>query len=51
MKAIYVQLEEKKSGVKVTAWEQNFLYDESCSHVYLTKKILKDIIRSKPKIL
>lgn len=42
MKAIYVQLEEKKSGVKVTAWEQNFLYDESCSHVYLTKKIYRN---------
>jgi hypothetical protein len=42
MKALFVQLEEKKSGIKVTAWEQEFLYDESCSHVYLTKKIYKN---------
>ena len=42
MKATFVQFETKKSGVKVTAWEQNFLYQESCSHVYLTKKIYKN---------
>lgn len=42
MKALFIETEEKKSGVKVTAWEQEFLYDESCSHVYLTKKIYKN---------
>lgn len=42
MKALFVQLEEKKSGIKVTAWEQNFLYQESCHNVYLTKKVYKN---------
>ena len=42
MKAIFVEIENKKNGVKVTAWEQNFLYQESCSHVYLTKKVYRN---------
>ena len=42
MKAIFVQIEEKKTGVKVTAWWQNFLYEESRHHVYLTKNITRN---------
>jgi hypothetical protein len=42
MKAIFVQIEEKKSGIKVTAWEQEFLYQESCRHVYLTKSVYRN---------
>ncbi len=42
MEALFVQLENKKSGIKVTAWEQNFLYQESCKHVYLTKKVYRN---------
>jgi arsenate reductase-like glutaredoxin family protein len=42
MEALFVQLENKKSGIKVTAWEQNFAYSESCRHVYLTKKIYRN---------
>jgi len=42
MKALFAQLENKKSGVKVTAWEQYFAYSESCRHVYLTKKIYRN---------
>lgn len=42
MKATFVQFETKKSGIKVTAWEQNFLYQESCSHVYLTKSVYRN---------
>ena len=42
MKAIFVQIQERKSGVKVTAWWQNFLYEESRHHVYLTKNITRN---------
>jgi len=42
MKALFVQLENKKSGVKVTAWEQYFAYCESCRHVYLIKKVYRN---------
>lgn len=42
MEKLYVQIEEKKSGVKVTAWEQEFLYQESCRHVYLTKSVYRN---------
>lgn len=42
MKAIFVEIETKKSGIKVTAWEQDFLYQESCSHIYLSKKVYRD---------
>ncbi|MDI3504950.1 MAG: hypothetical protein PWQ81_172 [Bacteroidota bacterium] len=42
MKAIFVEIEEKKQGVKVTSWEQNFLYEESCHNVYLTKRVFKN---------
>lgn len=39
MKATFVQIEEKRSGVKVTAWEQNFSYSESCNNVYMNKSV------------
>jgi arsenate reductase-like glutaredoxin family protein len=42
MEAIFVQLEEKKSGVKVTAWLQDFDYSESCHHVYVTKRVFRN---------
>ena len=42
MKAIFVQIQERKSGVKVTAWWQNFLYEESRHHVYLTKNVYRN---------
>jgi len=42
MKAIFTQIQEKKAGTKVTAWWQNFLYEESCHHVYLTKNITRN---------
>jgi hypothetical protein len=42
MKAIFTQMQEKKAGTKVTAWWQNFLYEESCHHVYLTKYITRN---------
>lgn len=42
MKATFVQFETKKSGIKVTVWVQEFLYQESCSHVYLSKKVYRD---------
>ena len=42
MKAIFVEIENKKSGIKVTAWEQDFLYQESCHHVYLTKQVYRN---------
>lgn len=46
MEAIYYQLEKSKTGVKVTAWEQNFDYEETCGHVYLTKKVYKNGAKS-----
>ena len=46
MKAIFVQLEEKKSGVKVTAWLQEFSYSESCHNVYLHKSIYRNGAKS-----
>lgn len=42
MKALFVQIEEKKSGVKVTAWEQDFSYSESCNNVYTTKSVYRN---------
>lgn len=42
MKSIFVQIEERKSGVKVTAWYQDFDYAESRSHVYVTKKVFRN---------
>lgn len=42
MEAIYVQIEKTKSGVKVTAWDQEFTYEESCNHVYTMKKVRKN---------
>ncbi len=46
MKTIFVQLEEKKSGVKVTAWQQEFSYSESCHNVYLHKSIYRNGAKS-----
>lgn len=42
MEALFVEIKEMKSGVKVTAWEQYFAYSESCRHVYLTKKVYRN---------
>lgn len=42
MKALFVQIEEKKSGAKVTVWDQDFSYSESCNNVYVTKSIRKN---------
>ena len=46
MKALFVQIDEKKSGLKVTAWAQDFSYEESAHHVYLYKDVYKNGSRS-----
>jgi hypothetical protein len=46
MKATFVQIEEKKQGVKVTAWQQEFSYSESCHNVYLHKSIYRNGAKS-----
>ena len=42
MKAVYYQFEKGKTGLKVTAWRQEFHYRETCGNVYLTKKIYRN---------
>lgn len=42
MKALFIQIQQKESGVKVTSWLQEFSYQESCRHVYLQKGVYKN---------
>ena len=46
MKALFIQIEEKKSCVKVTLWLQKFSYQESCHHVYLQKDVYRNGYKS-----
>ncbi len=46
MKTLFIQIEEKKSGVKVTSWLQEFSYQESCHHVYVKKCVYKNGYKS-----
>lgn len=46
MKALFVQIEQKKSGAKVTSWWQDFSYSESCRNVYVNKSVHKNGMKS-----
>lgn len=46
MKALFVQIEQKKSGAKVTSWYQDFSYSESCRNVYVKKSVHKNGLKS-----
>lgn len=42
MRTLFVQIEKKATGAKVTAWTQDFSYSESCRNVYITKSVHKN---------
>lgn len=42
MNALFVQIESKKTGAKVTAWDQYFSYWETCGNVYTEKSVWKN---------